>query len=133
MTEVELLLTDEFVNYSKRISSIHLQRKKLFAEFKEIMATLEGKAHDAHREWEEWKSKPDLQDCEMSRVLKAMDRQFDQLVLSDKFIEFSEKLVSIQQESNHAYQDFKAQMDDFDNRARQIQQEWENWVHDQLS
>ena len=63
MEEIELLLTDEFVEFSKRIGEILAQKKsktdefrQIHAEFKRAIADLDDSARQANVSWEEFKS-----------------------------------------------------------------------------
>lgn len=62
MNDQELLLTDEFVEFSKAIASIHEEKKvleenfkKYFDEYKSVKKSLEARVADASAKWEEWK------------------------------------------------------------------------------
>lgn len=62
MTEHELLLTDEFVEFSKAVAEVHEEKKILEAEFKKHFESykaskkaLEDKVASASAKWEEWK------------------------------------------------------------------------------
>lgn len=63
-TETELLLTDEYVQFSQKIAAIHEERKSKAAEFKKLydqyqaeQDELEKKAESLCQAWEDWKSK----------------------------------------------------------------------------
>ena len=63
MNEAELLLTDEFVAFTKSISLIHEEKKVLeenfkkhFDEYKQKKKDLESKVITASSKWEEWKT-----------------------------------------------------------------------------
>jgi hypothetical protein len=62
MTEHELLLTDEFVEFSKAVSVVHEEKKVLeedfkkhFEDYKSKKKELENKVASASSKWEEWK------------------------------------------------------------------------------
>jgi hypothetical protein len=62
MTETELLLTDEFVSFSKEIALVHEDKKAVEEEFKKHFEEYKGKKKEfdakvaaAHSKWEEWK------------------------------------------------------------------------------
>jgi hypothetical protein len=62
MSEAELLLTDEFVAFSKEITSIHEEKKvveeefkKIFEEYKLKKKTFETRVSAANTKWEDWK------------------------------------------------------------------------------
>lgn len=63
MNESELLLTDEFVSFSKIVASVHEEKKVLeeefkkhFDEYKSKKKELENKVTAANTKWEEWKN-----------------------------------------------------------------------------
>jgi Skp family chaperone for outer membrane proteins len=63
MNEPELLLTDEFVSFSKIVASVHEEKKVLedefkkhFDEYKAKKKELENKVSAANSKWEEWKN-----------------------------------------------------------------------------
>lgn len=63
MSESELLLTDEFVSFSKIVASVHEEKKVLeeefkkhFDEYKAKKKELENRVATASSKWEEWKS-----------------------------------------------------------------------------
>jgi hypothetical protein len=63
MDNVELLLSDEFVEFSKHIGEIHAKKKAkteefraIHAEFKNVIAQLDNEAKEASAAWEEWKT-----------------------------------------------------------------------------
>lgn len=62
MTDAELLLTDEFVEFSKAIAEVHEEKKVLEAEFKKhfeaykaAKKSMEDRVSEANSKWEEWK------------------------------------------------------------------------------
>jgi hypothetical protein len=62
MTEHELLLTDEFVEFSKEVASVHEEKKTLEEDFKKHFEAykaqkkeLESRVAEASSRWEEWK------------------------------------------------------------------------------
>lgn len=62
MTDAELLLTDEFVEFSKAIAEVHEEKKVLEAEFKKhfeaykaAKKSMEDRVSEANAKWEEWK------------------------------------------------------------------------------
>lgn len=62
MNDQELLLSDEFVEFSKEIAQIHEKKKAIEAEFKaffenykEHKKELEDKVAAASAKWENWK------------------------------------------------------------------------------
>ena len=62
-TPIELLLTDEYVNFSTKLAEIHFERKELkeawkkkHEEFQANLKALEKRAWDAVGEWDEWKN-----------------------------------------------------------------------------
>jgi hypothetical protein len=62
MTETELLLTDEFVSFSKEIALVHENKKaveeefkKHFEEYKNKKKEFDSKVAAANAKWEEWK------------------------------------------------------------------------------
>ncbi|NCA17176.1 MAG: hypothetical protein EBS90_09040 [Betaproteobacteria bacterium] len=62
MTEHELLLTDEFVEFSKAVAAVHEEKKVLeedfkkhFEDYKSKKKDLENKVAAASTKWEEWK------------------------------------------------------------------------------
>jgi len=62
MTEHELLLTDEFVEFSKAVSVVHEEKKVLeeefkkhFEDYKSKKKELENKVASASAKWEDWK------------------------------------------------------------------------------
>lgn len=62
MSDAELLLTDEFVEFSKAIAEVHEEKKHLEAEFKKhfeaykaAKKSMEDKVAEASAKWEEWK------------------------------------------------------------------------------
>lgn len=62
MNDAELLLTDEFVEFSKAIAEAHEEKKVLEAEFKKhfeaykaAKKAIEDKVSSASGKWEEWK------------------------------------------------------------------------------
>lgn len=62
MTEAELLLTDEFVEFSKAIAEVHEEKKVLEADFKKHFEaykaskkSLEDKVSAVSAKWEDWK------------------------------------------------------------------------------
>lgn len=62
MNEAELLLTDEFIAFSKAVASVHEEKKSLEEEFKKHFDAykskkkeLENKVSAASAKWEEWK------------------------------------------------------------------------------
>ena len=62
MTDAELLLTDEFVEFSKTIAEAHERKKVLEAEFKkhfeaykDAKKEIETQVSEASASWEEWK------------------------------------------------------------------------------
>lgn len=63
MNESELLLTDEFVSFSKIVASVHEEKKVLeeefkkhFDEYKAKKKELENRVSAANSKWEEWKT-----------------------------------------------------------------------------
>ena len=63
MKEIDLLLTDEFVQFSKDITVVHEEKKKLKDEFKKLydkfqadVAALDAKAQEASQKWDAWKA-----------------------------------------------------------------------------
>lgn len=63
MNESELLLTDEFVSFSKIVASVHEEKKVLeeefkkhFDEYKAKKKEFENKVSAANAKWEEWKT-----------------------------------------------------------------------------
>lgn len=63
MSEHELLLTDEFVEFSKAVAEVHEAKKAVEEEFKQLFEAykskkkeLEAKVAAASSKWEEWKS-----------------------------------------------------------------------------
>lgn len=63
MNESELLLTDEFVSFSKIVAAVHEEKKileeefkKHFDEYKSKKKELENRVTSANTKWEEWKS-----------------------------------------------------------------------------
>ena len=63
MNDAELLLTDEFVEFSKAIAESHEKKKTLEAEFKKHFEAykaekkaIEDRVHEASSKWEDWKS-----------------------------------------------------------------------------
>lgn len=64
MNEIELLMTDEFVAFSKSVSEISEEKKALeeqfkkqFEDYKNKKKTLESKVVDLNSKWEAWKKK----------------------------------------------------------------------------
>lgn len=62
MTDAELLLTDEFVEFSRTIAEIHERKKILEEEFKKHFEaykaekkSIEHAVTEASARWEEWK------------------------------------------------------------------------------
>jgi hypothetical protein len=62
MNDAELLLTDEFVEFSKTIAEAHEKKKTLEAEFKQFFDAykaqkkeIEDRVSTASSQWEEWK------------------------------------------------------------------------------
>lgn len=62
MNDQELLLTDEFVEFSKAIAVIHEEKKaieedfkKQFDEYKALKKSFETRVSEASTKWEEWK------------------------------------------------------------------------------
>jgi hypothetical protein len=62
MTESDLLLSDEFINFSKQISTIYDEKKiveeefkKHFEEYKNKKKEFESRVAEANSNWEEWK------------------------------------------------------------------------------
>lgn len=62
MNEHEMLLSDEFVEFSKAIASVHEEKKVLeeefkkhFDEYKAKKKAFEAKVADASAKWEDWK------------------------------------------------------------------------------
>lgn len=62
MNDAELLLTDEFVEFSKAIAEVHEEKKVLEAEFKKhfeaykaAKKSLEDRVAAVSGKWEEWK------------------------------------------------------------------------------
>lgn len=62
MNDAELLLTDEFVEFSKTIAEAHESKKALEAEFKKHFETykadkknIEDTVAEASAKWEDWK------------------------------------------------------------------------------
>lgn len=62
MNEQELLLSDEFVEFSKVVASVHEEKKALEEEFKKHFEDYKSKKKDfeskvasANAKWEEWK------------------------------------------------------------------------------
>ena len=62
MNDADLLLTDEFVEFSKVIAEAHEEKKVLEAEFKKHFEAykaskkaIEDKVSGASAKWEEWK------------------------------------------------------------------------------
>lgn len=62
MKEVDLLLTDEFVQFSTEIARIHNEKKSLKEQFKQVyekfqtdIAALDIQATEASTKWETWK------------------------------------------------------------------------------
>jgi hypothetical protein len=62
MNDHELLLSDEFVAFSKTIAQVHEEKKtledgfkKLFDEYKARKKDMEGKVAEASAQWEAWK------------------------------------------------------------------------------
>ena len=62
MNDQELLLTDEFVDFSRTISAIHDEKKALeedfkkhFDEYKASKKSFETRVSEASAKWEEWK------------------------------------------------------------------------------
>jgi hypothetical protein len=63
MTDADLLLSDEFVSFSKVIAAVHEEKKVLeedfkakFDEYKAKKKELESRVAAANSKWEEWKS-----------------------------------------------------------------------------
>lgn len=64
MNEIELLMSDEFIAFSKAVAAISEEKKQLEEEFKkhfeaykESKKSLESKVSAANAKWEEWKKK----------------------------------------------------------------------------
>jgi len=62
MNESELLLSDEFVSFSKVIAAVHEEKKVLeedfkkhFEDYKNKKKEIEALVADASSKWEEWK------------------------------------------------------------------------------
>jgi uncharacterized protein YeeX (DUF496 family) len=62
MNDNELLLSDEFVEFSKVVAQVHETKKaiesnfkKVFDEYKAKKAELESKVAEASAKWEAWK------------------------------------------------------------------------------
>lgn len=62
MTEQEMLLSDEFVEFSRAVASIHEEKKILEEEFKKQFDNYKSKKKDfearvseASAKWEDWK------------------------------------------------------------------------------
>lgn len=62
MESIDLLLSDEFVEFSTQIQSIHLAKtvktkefKALYAKFQQECAELDNRAKELQDAWEEWK------------------------------------------------------------------------------
>lgn len=62
MNDQELLLTDEFVEFSAEIAAIHHEKKILEEEFKKHFddykakkKAMEARVSDASAKWEDWK------------------------------------------------------------------------------
>lgn len=63
MNNADLLLTDEFVAFSKAIATVHEEKKileedfkKHFEEYKNKKKELESRVSIASEKWEEWKN-----------------------------------------------------------------------------
>lgn len=63
MAEIDVLLTDEFVEFSTKIAEIHQQKKdkkaelkKIYAKFQEEIAELDEQARAANEAWEAFKA-----------------------------------------------------------------------------
>ena len=132
MKDIELLLTDEFVEFSSKIASLHEKRKKTFSEFKSTTKDLESRVSSLVQDWGDG-SHPDPTD-ELSRTINQLEGDYStsKIYLTDRFIQFASNLSSLQKESKGIYKDFKTKMVEFDNRARQIHKEWDNWKTDQV-
>ena len=64
MDEFEVFLTDEFVEFSKKMTELHADKKQktedfraIHAQFKAEIAELDQAAKEATAGWEEWKNK----------------------------------------------------------------------------
>jgi hypothetical protein len=62
MNDADLLLTDEFVEFSKAIAEAHEKKKAVEAEFKQFFdaykaqkKSIEDRVHEVSANWEEWK------------------------------------------------------------------------------
>ena len=62
MNDADLLLTDEFVAFSKAIAEAHEEKKVLEAEFKKhfenyktVKKSIEDRVASSSAEWEDWK------------------------------------------------------------------------------
>jgi hypothetical protein len=62
MENIDLLLTDEFVEFSTQIKSIHVAKtdktkefKALYTKFQQECAELDKRAKELQDAWEEWK------------------------------------------------------------------------------
>lgn len=64
MNEIDILLTDEFVQFSTKIAEIHKSKKKkkevfkqLYEQFQQEIHTLDTEAQEVATIWGEWRSK----------------------------------------------------------------------------
>lgn len=64
MNDYELLLTDEYQNFTQKVQSAYREKKELeeefkakFEEYKAQKAEIENRVKEAHDEWEEWKDR----------------------------------------------------------------------------
>jgi len=63
MAEIDIILSDEFVQYSQLVATIHTQKKTMKEEFKKLyekfqadQAELDRQALDATQKFEAWKA-----------------------------------------------------------------------------
>lgn len=61
--DINFLLTDEFEEFSKKISAVHAERKskkeemkKIYDNFQTVLKELDAKAAAILKEWEDWKA-----------------------------------------------------------------------------
>jgi len=64
MNDIELLLTEEFIAFTKAVAAIHEEKKiieeefkKYFDDYKNKKKELENKVAIANSKWEDWKKK----------------------------------------------------------------------------
>ena len=74
MEEVDILLTDEYVEFAKKVADIHTKKKTNQAEFKEVydkfkadLAALDVEVAEEQSKFESWKSSVCAQDAQKEK------------------------------------------------------------------